>query len=95
MATDRRSSSPYTRTAPPAHRTQDGDRRPSQPGASEDFIPLAVIVACFLPVGVLVIASHGGGLPAAAAAFVVLVVITALLARLIGRAADEPAPDER
>ena len=67
--------------------------RPSAAGGA-DVLLLSVIAATFLPVGLLVIAAEGGGLPAVALAFVVLVLITAAVTTLIRRAADEASSDD-
>ncbi|MGH2882642.1 MAG: hypothetical protein ACRDPM_10055 [Solirubrobacteraceae bacterium] len=49
-----------------------------------------VIASCFVPIGLLVIAVHGGGLTAVVIAFVALVLILAALVRLLARAMNQP-----
>ena len=80
------------KTRPDARRTPSdrpgSGRRSRPPAPSADIILFAVIAACFLPIGLLVIAAYGGGLTAVALAFVAEALLTAALVTMIARAID-------
>jgi hypothetical protein len=85
------------RSRPNSHRS-GGSRtrtRSSPPTGAADVALVVVIAACFVPVGLLVIAVHGGGLVTVVIAFIAEVLITAALIVLIGRAVDKPSRGHR
>lgn len=69
---------------------QDRAGEASKPTAPTDLALIIVIAACFVPIGLLVIAVHGGGLTTVVIAFVALVLILTAFVTLLGRALDEP-----
>ncbi len=72
---------------------QNDPGRTAEPTAPVDLALIIVIAACFVPIGLLVVAVHGGGLTTVVIAFIALVLILAALVRLLSRAIDPPGGD--
>lgn len=74
-------------------RRAPADTPAPQPSAAEDLVLPVVIAACFIPIGLLVIAASGGGLPLVVIAFIAAAVLTAALTTLVVRASKDADVD--